>query len=77
MLITSVTTESSRDSDDNVVIKISHGIIVVKMTTKIFTVYSGSAAWGLSDESAGSIRMPALSSARRAATGLACSDSQS
>ena len=31
------TTESSSRSDDNVVIKISHGI-VVKMTTRIFTV---------------------------------------
>ena len=37
MLITWVTTVSSSGSDDNVVIKISHGI-VVKMTTKIFTV---------------------------------------
>ena len=38
MLITWVTTESSSGSDDNVVMKISHGI-VVKMTNKIFTVY--------------------------------------
>ena len=37
MLITWVTTVSSSSSDDNVVIKISHGI-VVNMTTKIFTV---------------------------------------
>ena len=38
MPITWVTTVSSSGSDDNVVIKISHGI-VVKMTTKIFTVW--------------------------------------
>ena len=38
MLITWVTTVSSTGSDDNVVIKISHGV-VVKMTTKIFTVH--------------------------------------
>ena len=38
MLITWVTTVSSSGSDDNVMIKISHGI-VVKMTTKIFTVF--------------------------------------
>ena len=37
MLITWVTTVSSSGRYDNVVIKISHGI-VVKMTTKIFTV---------------------------------------
>ena len=37
MLVTWVTTVSSSGRDDNVVIKISHGI-VVKMTTKIFTV---------------------------------------
>ena len=40
MLITRVTIVSSGGSDDNVVIKISHGI-VVKMTTKIFTVQAG------------------------------------
>ena len=39
MLITWVTTVSSSGRDDNVVIKISHGI-VVKVTTKIFTVES-------------------------------------
>ena len=38
MPITGATTVSSSGSDDNVVIKISHGI-VVKMTTKIFTVW--------------------------------------
>ena len=43
MLITWVTTASSSGRDDNVVIKISHGI-VVKMTTKIFTAGQGSAA---------------------------------
>ena len=37
MLITWVTTLSSSGRDDNVGIKISRGI-VVKMTTKIFTV---------------------------------------
>ena len=37
VLIIWVTTVSSSASDDNVGIKISHGI-VVKMTTKIFTV---------------------------------------
>ena len=37
MLITWVTTMSSSGRDDNVRIKISRGI-VVKMTTKIFTV---------------------------------------
>ena len=39
MLITWVTTVSSSGRDDNAVIKISHGM-VVKMTTKIFTVQS-------------------------------------
>ena len=39
MLLTWVTTESSSGSDDNVVIKFRHDI-VVKMTTKIFTVYT-------------------------------------
>ena len=38
MLITWVTTVSSSDRDDNVGIKISHGV-VVKMMTKIFTVH--------------------------------------
>ena len=37
MLITWVTTKPSSGSDDNVVMNISHGI-VVKMTNKIFTV---------------------------------------